>query len=168
MWTEACLRGRSRWQRWPDWGTRHPRCKVRRSWRQGWGYGRGCCCFSRLGKVSYIINFCVSHSSDSGLAKVIIWFSDCLNRNKLLTHLPPFRREAQYYHKVMKKIIEKGDDFIGTETERLARMLSKYTCNVANRVVYCAWCGTTCTMPIGNYGTTCTMPIGNYDAGSTA
>lgn len=32
-------------------------------------------------------------------------------------------KEAQYYHKVMKKVIEKGDDFINTETSRLSRML---------------------------------------------
>jgi len=32
-------------------------------------------------------------------------------------------KEAQYYHKVMKKAIEKGDDFINTETSRLSRML---------------------------------------------
>merc|ERR1712048_1505564 len=30
---------------------------------------------------------------------------------------------AQYYYKVMKKILEKGDDFVKTETERLTRML---------------------------------------------
>jgi len=32
-------------------------------------------------------------------------------------------KEAQYYHKVMKKVIEKGSDFIDTETSRLSRML---------------------------------------------
>jgi len=32
-------------------------------------------------------------------------------------------KDAQFYHKIMKKVIEKGDDFIEKETSRLSRML---------------------------------------------
>jgi len=32
-------------------------------------------------------------------------------------------KEAQYYHKIMKKVLDKGADFVQTETERLGRML---------------------------------------------
>ena len=34
---------------------------------------------------------------------------------------------AAMYVKIMKKIVEKGTDYVKTETERLGRMLSKLT-----------------------------------------
>ena len=44
----------------------------------------------------------------------------------LLSNIHGTYREAQYYHKVMKKVIEKGGEFVQTESDRLARMLSKW------------------------------------------
>ena len=34
-----------------------------------------------------------------------------------------FRRMGQYYHKVMMKVMEKGDEFIATESTRIGKLL---------------------------------------------
>ena len=43
------------------------------------------------------------------------------------TSHPPPSFSAQYYVKVMKKVQDKGDEFIQTEQERLGRILSKWS-----------------------------------------